>query len=98
MFHPEKNLTSVLDRYKNEIKRVSGVIDAHLKKQGTAYLLSDSVKFMDLAFIPWFKIAGSLMADWDYKTELPNFAKWNESLSTRPAVTKVYAKEVFQKH
>jgi glutathione S-transferase len=52
-YHPEKNLTSCLDRYGNEIKRVLGVIDAHLKKTGTEYLVGDKCTYADLAFVPW---------------------------------------------
>jgi len=89
-FHPEKNLTSVLERYGNEIKRVVGVIDRHLKKQGTDYLVGDKCTFADLAFVMWHQTMPRLVDNWDYKTEAPAFHAWNERLQSRPAVKKVF--------
>jgi len=88
-FHPEKNLTSVLERYSNEIKRVVGVIDRHLKKQGTEYLVGDKCTFADLAFVMWHQTMPRLVDGWDYQTEMPAFHAWNERLQSRPAVKKV---------
>jgi glutathione S-transferase len=89
-FHPEKNLTSVLERYSNEIKRVVGVIDRHLKKQGTEYLVGDKCTFADLAFVMWHQTMPRLVDDWDYQTEAPAFHAWNERLQSRPAVKKIF--------
>ncbi|KAL0257752.1 hypothetical protein SLS55_006915 [Diplodia seriata] len=88
-FHPEKNLTSAIDRYANEIKRVVGVIDRHLKKTGNPYLVGDRVSYADLAFVPWHMGLGFLTPDWDYAKDFPTFAKWNQSLLDRPAVKKI---------
>jgi len=41
-FHPEQ-LPSAQTRYQNEIKRVFGVIDNHLKSTGKQYLTGDKV-------------------------------------------------------
>jgi len=89
-FHPEKNLTSVLERYSNEIKRVVGVIDRHLKKQGTEYLVGDKCTFADLAFVMWHQTMPRLVDGWDYQTEAPTFHAWNERLQSRPAVKKIF--------
>ena len=89
-FHPEKNLTSVLERYSNEIKRVVGVIDRHLKKQGTEYLVGDKCTFADLAFVMWHQTMPRLVDGWDYQTETPAFHAWNERLQSRPAVKKIF--------
>lgn len=89
-FHPEKNLTSVLERYSNEIKRVVGVIDRHLKKQGTEYLVGDKCTFADLAFVMWHQTMPRLVDGWDYQTEVPTFHAWNERLQSRPAVKKIF--------
>lgn len=96
----QKNLTSVLDRYTNEVKRVTGVIEAHLKKQGTSYLLSNELSYVDLAWVPWFVTATGpfLKLDWDYQKEYPLFAAWFHSLKERPSVKAVYANPSFQKH
>jgi glutathione S-transferase len=89
-FHPEKNLTSVLERYSNEIKRVVGVIDRHLKQQGTEYLVGDKCTFADLAFVMWHQTMPRLVDGWDYQTEMPTFHAWNERLQSRPAVKKIF--------
>jgi len=97
-FHPEKNITSAIDRYGNEIKRVTGVLNAHLKKEGTPYLLGDKVTYADLAWVPWQKDYASFMTDWDYETELPEFTAWNKRLLERPSVKRVLAHKDFQRH
>jgi glutathione S-transferase len=93
----QKNLTSAIDRYSNEVKRVTGVIDAHLKKQGTPYLVGDKVTYADLAWIPWQGMYGFMIPGWDYATEYPAFAAWAKSLVERPAVKKIYAQKEFQR-
>jgi len=100
MFHWEKNVTpSVIERFEKEVKRVSGVIDAHLKKQGTPYLVGDKITYADLAFIPWFNFVGSfILKEWKFEEELPSFAKWRKSLLDRECVKKVYGNELFQHH
>lgn len=52
-FHPEKNITSAIERYGNEIRRVLGVIDLHLKTTGQEYLIGSKVTYVDLLFVPW---------------------------------------------
>lgn len=49
-YHPEK-IPSAIERFKNEIKRVFGVLDNVLSKQ--KYLVGDKVTIADLSFIPW---------------------------------------------
>jgi len=92
LYHSEKNLTSVLDRYGNEIKRVIGVIDAHLKKTGTEYLVGDKVTYADLSFIPWFWLilyppfvmGEGFPQEWE--TQFPHAWAWNQRLAARPSV------------
>lgn len=90
-FHPEKNLNSAIDRYSNEIKRVIGVLDAHLKRNGTGWLVGDKCTYADLAFVPWDMMLGFLMGDEAQKVmdAAPDFKKWHEALMARPAVAKV---------
>jgi glutathione S-transferase len=90
---------NVIERFEKEAKRVTGVIDAHLKKTGTKYLVGDTVTYADIAFIPWYKIFTFMpIADWKPEEELPHFGAWIKSLQERPAVQKVYAMDAFQKH
>ncbi|KAF2810669.1 glutathione S-transferase [Mytilinidion resinicola] len=85
-FHPEKNSTAAIDRYGNEMKRIVGVIDRHLKRTGTQYLIGDKCTYADLAFVMWDQIMPLLVGDWDFKTEAPDFAAWNERVVAQSAV------------
>ncbi|OQO07242.1 hypothetical protein B0A48_07812 [Cryoendolithus antarcticus] len=91
-YHQEKGLTSVLDRYANEIRRVTGVLDAHLKKQGTQNLVGDKVTYADLAWVPWYWLIPAIMGEEggmeDLQKKFPTFAAWFDRLSARPAVKK----------
>ena len=94
LYHPEKNLTSCLDRYGNEIKRVLGVIDSHLKASGREFLVGDKVTYADLAFVPWhwlLEYPPHLMGEdfvKEWKEKYPVCWAWNEKLQARPAVKK----------
>ncbi|MCJ1249869.1 glutathione S- transferase, nitrogen catabolite repression regulator [Trapelia coarctata] len=87
-YHAEK-LPSAEERYADEIRRVLGVIDAHLKKTGTEYLVGDKCTYADLAWVTWNALLGWLVPELDVQKEFPVFAKWNERLVNRPAVKKV---------
>lgn len=87
-FHHEK-LPSAEARYAAEIRRVVGVIDSHLKKQGTPYLVGDKCTYADLAWVSWNAQLGWLVGDLDVEKEYPAFDAWNKRLMERPAVKKV---------
>jgi glutathione S-transferase len=91
-YHAEK-LPSAERRYADEIRRVVGVIDAHLTKQGTEYLTGDHATYADLAWVTWNALIGWLVPELDVKKEFPRFAEWNEKLAKRPAVVKVFAEK-----
>ncbi|KAH7061319.1 glutathione S-transferase [Macrophomina phaseolina] len=96
-FHHEK-LPSAIERYDKEIKRVTNVVNHHLKKSGTPYLVGDKLSYADLAWVPWSNAYGFLIPEWDWQTECPEFAAWHKRLAERASVKKVMAKEEFQKH
>lgn len=48
--HSEK-VPVALERYLNEIKRVSGVLNGVL--EGREYLVGDRITYADLAFVTW---------------------------------------------
>ena len=52
--HPEK-IPSAIEGYKNEIRRVTGVLDSVLKKQD--WPVGDHITYADLAFVPWQRAA-----------------------------------------
>ncbi|KAH8805994.1 glutathione S-transferase [Xylogone sp. PMI_703] len=89
MFHEEK-LPSAELRYANEIRRVVGVVEYHLEKQKTGYLVGNKVSYADLAWIPWNGFINWLVPDFNVKKEFPKFAEWDEKLRARSAVVKAY--------
>ncbi|KAM0709030.1 hypothetical protein Q7P35_003066 [Cladosporium inversicolor] len=97
-YHPEKNLTSVLDRYGDEIWRVTGVVDAHLKKSGGEWLVGEKCTYADLAFVPWYWLCPAIMGDGfekEWESRYPTSWAWYQKLQARPSVTK--AREERQK-
>ena len=80
--HPEK-VQSAIDRYINEIKRVSGVLDRVL--EGRKYLVGDKCTYADLSFITWqtsiLKIIG-----YDQAKEYPNLQAWLDRMIERPII------------
>ncbi|MCJ1431533.1 glutathione S- transferase, nitrogen catabolite repression regulator [Xylographa pallens] len=91
-YHAEK-LPSAEERYANEIRRVLGVLDAHLTKQRTPYLVGDKCTFADLAWVTWNALLGWLVPDLNAEKEFPAFYAWNQRLVERPAVKKVLAEK-----
>jgi len=96
-YHSEK-LPSAELRYANEIRRVLGVIEFHLVKQNTEYLVGNKVTYADLAWVTWNSLLGWLVPDLDVKKDFPKFAEWNEKLLARPAVAKVLADQSKANH
>lgn len=82
-------MPSAEERYANEIKRVLGVVDAHLKKQRTSYLVGDKCTYADLAWIPWDRSLSFTMPEVDFEKEFPLYSAWNQRLLERPEVKKV---------
>ena len=88
-YHQEK-LPSAVERYANEIKRVIGVVDAHLDKQGTDYLVGDRITYADLMFLPWNNGVAQGMngpefaKEWEEK--YPKCWAWHQRLMERPAI------------
>lgn len=87
-FFPEK-LPSVIERYTKEVKRVTGVIDAHLTKQSTPYLVGDKMTYADLAFVPWFNMMGMMLPEWNAADEYPAYGRWIAGLKDRESFKKV---------
>ncbi|CAI6091963.1 hypothetical protein V2G26_013497 [Clonostachys chloroleuca] len=86
-FHPQR-LPTAIERYLNEMKRVIGVIDSHLAKKGTDYLVGDKVTYADLMFLPYFTALPNLVPELDF-TKYPQYNAWLERLVTRPITSKV---------
>lgn len=90
LFHPER-IPSAIERYSNEVKRVIGVIDSHLVKQGTDYLVGDKCTYADLMFIPYFRALSNIMAPEIDQTQWEAHSAWLDRISNRPAAARVLA-------
>lgn len=94
-----EQLPSAIERYGNEIKRVLGVINDFLKKQGTPYLVGDKCTYADLAWVPWDSYVPALMPELDVDKEFPIYAAWHKRVTERPVVKKLLAEAAAkQKH
>ncbi|KAJ5585801.1 hypothetical protein VI817_008873 [Penicillium citrinum] len=81
-FHPEK-IESAKERYYNEIRRVSSVLDRVLKDK--EYLAGDKWSYADLAFIPWYLLVDMLGIS---LSEYPHLEAWLNRQKAKPAVAK----------
>lgn len=85
-YHPEK-IQSAIDRYVNEIRRVSGVINRFL--EGRRWLVGDKYSYADVAFLPWFDGVPLLSDKIDLEKDFPNVHDWLSRMKARPTVAKV---------
>ena len=85
--HPE-NLPSVQERYKNEIRRVTGVLEKWLT--GRQYLVGDRLTYADLSFLPWQVGAMTVIGENIVPaSEFPNVTSWVERMSSRPQLKRI---------
>ena len=86
-------MQSAKERYYNEIKRVTSVLEGHLKKQkkGTdgPWMVGGKFSYADLALLPWQNIMATMMKEAVDLTEFTDVAGWLERLRSRPALKKV---------
>ena len=86
--HHAEKITSAIDRYTNEVRRVSGVLDKHLATR--QYLVGEKCTYADIAWISWQLIAANLVRDiYDPSKEYPHLQAWLDRLTSRPAVKKI---------
>lgn len=91
-FHPEK-IQSAIDRYVNEMVRVTGVLDSAL--QGKDWLVGDKCTYADLSFVTWANIGYGLMKQLgkeDVYEQFPNYQRWMAAMQSRDAAKKVAEK------
>ncbi|KAL2154274.1 hypothetical protein VTH82DRAFT_2950 [Thermothelomyces myriococcoides] len=98
-YHPEK-LPSAVDRYVNEIKRVTGVIEGHLARQKKEHeakegfdgpwLVGNKLSYVDIAFVPWQAVAKKLFGEnGEYnEDDFPLVKEWLGKLLARESVKK----------
>ncbi|OBT91856.1 glutathione S- transferase, nitrogen catabolite repression regulator [Pseudogymnoascus verrucosus] len=86
LYHPEK-LPSVVDRYVNEIRRVSGVLNGVL--QGREFLVGGKYSYADASFVMWYAIAPLFADRINLATDFPALNAWLERIKARPAISKI---------
>jgi glutathione S-transferase len=86
IYHPEK-VPSAVERYVNEIRRVSGVLDRSLRNR--EYLVGGKYSYVDAAFVPWFEVAALLWSkELDLVNRFPHVHAWLNRIKARPAIAK----------
>jgi GST-like protein len=79
-----EKLTYAMDRYRNEVNRLYGVLDRRLAER--SYLAGD-YSIADMACYPWIvphERQGQNIADF------PHLKRWLEAIAARPAVKRAY--------
>lgn len=86
VYHPEK-LPGVVDRYINEIRRVSGVLNRSL--QDKEFLVGGKFSYADTVFVTWYAIMFLFGERINLETDFPLVNDWLERLKVRPAISKI---------
>ncbi|KAJ5163856.1 uncharacterized protein N7500_005686 [Penicillium coprophilum] len=96
-FHAEK-VPSAVNRYINETKRVTGVLDSWLGKQKEAnkgvgdgpWLVGNKMSYADVAFIAWQLTAHTHFVDDGFNAdEFPNEKEWYERMTSMKVIKDV---------
>lgn len=74
-----------VNRYKNETRRLYGVLDKHLADGNKTYLVGEKCSIADISHYGW--IAAAAWAGVDI-SEFPTLSAWEERMAARPAVQK----------
>ncbi|KAL2067934.1 hypothetical protein VTL71DRAFT_16032 [Oculimacula yallundae] len=85
-FHPEK-LPSAVDRYVDEIRRVSGVLNKVL--QDKEYLVGSKFSYADASFVMSYGIMFLFADNINLELDFPFLSAWLERLRARPTVAKI---------
>lgn len=82
-----EKLPGVVDRYVNEVKRVSGVLDRVL--QDREFLVGGKFSYADASFVTWYAIMYLFADKINLEADYPSLNAWLDRLKTRPAIAKV---------
>lgn len=74
-----------MNRYQNETRRLYGVLDKHLSKSKSGYLVGDHISIADIAHWGWVTAAGWAGVEID---EFPHLKAWEEKLAAHDGVEK----------
>ena len=81
------------DRYQNEVRRLYGVLDKHLKDAGSSYLVGEQCTIADIAHWGWITLSRWCGVE---LSEFPTLQAWEERMLARPALEK--GRQVPDKH
>jgi glutathione S-transferase len=91
-FHPQhfsryapERIEYGVQRYVNETRRLYGVLDKHLAKSKSGYLVGDHISIADISHWGWIAAAGWAGVDID---EFPHLKAWEERMAQREGVEK----------
>jgi len=96
-FHQEQ-LPSAIERYVNEVNRVSGVLDGYLAQQKQEHgdsadgpwLVGNKLSYADLSFISWQKVIAVILAKEEYNEDkFPHLKEWLGKMTSREKVKTV---------
>ncbi|QKX63223.1 uncharacterized protein TRUGW13939_10392 [Talaromyces rugulosus] len=80
-------ILDAIDRYVNEIRRISGVLDRWLECKGC--LVGGKYSYVNAAFVPWFDVVPVLWSDKiDIEKDFPHVNAWLTRIKARPAIAK----------
>jgi len=74
-----------ISRYSNEILRLYSVLEAHLAKAKSTYMVGDKCTIADIALFPWVADADAVSIDIERFFRL---TEWQDRMMQRPAVKK----------
>jgi len=74
-----------VDRYRNETRRLYGVLDKHLEQGSKEYLVGNKCTIADIAHWGWIAAAGWAGVDIE---DFPALHAWEERMAARPGVVK----------
>ncbi|KAI4596313.1 glutathione S- transferase, nitrogen catabolite repression regulator [Pestalotiopsis sp. 9143b] len=89
VLHSEK-LPSAISRYQDEVRRIHGVLEGWLAKQGqrgSQWLVGDKMTYADLAFTTWNDRSDAILecAPEDKFKGFPHVQAWHEHMTSRPS-------------
>ncbi len=83
--YAQEKLPYAMDRYRNEVNRLYGVLDRHLADRS---FITGAYSIADIACYPWMTIHERQNQTID---DFPHVKRWLESIKARPAVERAYA-------
>jgi glutathione S-transferase len=91
-FHPEK-IPFAVDRYVNEIFRVTGVLDKAIEANEKRWLVGDKMTYADLSFITWATVGEGLVKELgkleEFEKKFPSYTQWMKKMEELGAVKRI---------